>query len=311
MLKDFIKKQTKFIRQIDNCKQYHMLNQAILIEGSSKEALDNAVEYLVLSISNDEDLDITNRESILQKENIDMLVYDLDENNMKKEQALDIQKRFMFTSLDNSNKQFYIIKGIDQANTSVLNSLLKFLEEPQANVYAIFTTTNKNKVLSTIVSRCLNLRLQEDDINQIIDVLKNEYQLSDIELVSLLAYDEQTIRNILDNGIYDLFVKNLNMLVKSFFDKEFFITCYNLFNNINKDDLAIFFSLLYAILTHPAFNHPAIDKDLINQIINHQNYRKILDIILSSRMELQTNMNTKLIIDEFSIEMEELASESC
>ena len=35
-----------------------------------------------------------------------------------------------------------------------MNSLLKFLEEPVEEVYAILTTKNINKVLPTIQSRC-------------------------------------------------------------------------------------------------------------------------------------------------------------
>ena len=39
------------------------------------------------------------------------------------------------------------------------NALLKFLEEPPSGVHAILTTTRREKVLPTILSRVVSLKL--------------------------------------------------------------------------------------------------------------------------------------------------------
>ena len=65
------------------------------------------------------------------------------------------------------------------------NSLLKFLEEPPANTYAILTTLNKFYILPTIISRCevINFSLldQKELINNAINLNVSK---EDAELLS-------------------------------------------------------------------------------------------------------------------------------
>lgn len=48
----------------------------------------------------------------------------------------------------------YIFDEIHQQTTDAKNALLKFLEEPPKNVYSILCTTNPEKLLDTMISRC-------------------------------------------------------------------------------------------------------------------------------------------------------------
>lgn len=50
--------------------------------------------------------------------------------------------------------KIYIIDEVHMLSTAAFNALLKTLEEPPAHVKFIFATTESQKVLSTIVSRC-------------------------------------------------------------------------------------------------------------------------------------------------------------
>lgn len=47
-----------------------------------------------------------------------------------------------------------IIRSIDKATIEASNALLKMLEEPPDNNYFILTSSNMNKLLPTIISRC-------------------------------------------------------------------------------------------------------------------------------------------------------------
>jgi DNA polymerase-3 subunit delta' len=68
----------------------------------------------------------------------------------------DLVDRFLMTSLERSdNKRVYIINEIENVKAKSLNALLKFIEEPPKGVYAIFTTRNPERVLSTILSRTI------------------------------------------------------------------------------------------------------------------------------------------------------------
>lgn len=52
-----------------------------------------------------------------------------------------------------SSQRLFIIEAAETLTASAANSLLKFLEEPAPNVYAILCTQNKNLMLPTVLSR--------------------------------------------------------------------------------------------------------------------------------------------------------------
>lgn len=76
---------------------------------------------------------------------------------ISKEELGEIQQLFAKTSLEKSNAKVYILEHIENTSIQAMNSILKFLEEPAENVYAILTTDNVERLLPTIVSRCVNV----------------------------------------------------------------------------------------------------------------------------------------------------------
>ena len=65
---------------------------------------------------------------------------------IRKEQIEHVIKEFSMTSLE-VGPQMYIIEDADKMNTSAVNALLKFLEEPNPNHYAFLTTTLRSSHL--------------------------------------------------------------------------------------------------------------------------------------------------------------------
>ncbi len=73
-----------------------------------------------------------------------------------------------------------IIKNIEKATIEAANALLKILEEPPAQTFLILTTTNPERVLTTIVSRCqivtdptsLVKNQPDEEINEMSKLLK-------------------------------------------------------------------------------------------------------------------------------------------
>ncbi|HZJ86996.1 MAG TPA: DNA polymerase III subunit [Erysipelothrix sp.] len=82
---------------------------------------------------------------------------------IKKEDVMEVKSRFLQTSLEDVKHKVYVIEDVDNASLVAMNSFLKFLEEPDSNIVAILTTSNLNKVLETIKSRCLILHLEKED----------------------------------------------------------------------------------------------------------------------------------------------------
>ncbi|MBR3693678.1 MAG: DNA polymerase III subunit [Erysipelotrichales bacterium] len=90
----------------------------------------------------------------------DLIVLDGTEKSIKKEMILKVRETFSKTALETYGKQVYIINGCENATPEALNSLLKFLEEPNSNVYAILITYRIESLLDTIISRVQNIKFR-------------------------------------------------------------------------------------------------------------------------------------------------------
>ncbi len=68
--------------------------------------------------------------------------------------------------------KIYIIDEVHMLSTGAFNALLKTLEEPPPHVKFMFATTEPEKVLPTIISRCQRFDLRRIPVGQIVDRLK-------------------------------------------------------------------------------------------------------------------------------------------
>jgi DNA polymerase-3 subunit gamma/tau len=71
-----------------------------------------------------------------------------------------------------STFKIYIIDEVHMLSSSAFNALLKTLEEPPAHVKFILATTEPDKVLSTIVSRCQRFDLRRIPVVRIVEHLR-------------------------------------------------------------------------------------------------------------------------------------------
>ena len=186
--------------------------------------------------------------TILNKSNTNLFVIDI--NSEKK--SIDInQIRDLINSLNkssfNNKPRFVLIDNIELLNKNSINALLKVLEEPNYNVNFILINNNK-KILSTLLSRCINYRIKltnkdflniikhlfgekldnlinKDFVNyystpgNIYNLLKfaNQYKfdLLDLDLKKLLSI-------IINENLYkkDLFVKNILFYLIEFYFRK-------------------------------------------------------------------------------------------
>jgi len=82
-----------------------------------------------------------------------------DGQNIKIDQIRDLIDTMNKTAL-NSGRKIYVNELPDRMNNCSANALLKFLEEPEANVTALLLTERLNAIMSTIRSRCQLLSFQ-------------------------------------------------------------------------------------------------------------------------------------------------------
>ena len=77
---------------------------------------------------------------------------------ISKEAVDSIQLRFASTSNGRYGHKIYLIDHAENMSNSAMNSLLKYLEEPGVNIYAVLTADNIERLLPTVISRCINLQ---------------------------------------------------------------------------------------------------------------------------------------------------------
>ena len=119
---------------------------------------------------------------IEQDQYYDLIIFDA-KIDLKKDDIIDMQNKFIKSGLEEKNIKFLVIKNIDFANKQVLNCLLKFIERQDPSVYIIFSTFNYVNVLPTIKSRCATITItkNDDEINSFLNKIKlNEQEKNTI-----------------------------------------------------------------------------------------------------------------------------------
>lgn len=109
-------------------------------------------------------------------------------NRIKKKDIVNLQDFFSTTSAEKANRRIYILEQFDQATKDAQNSLLKFLEEPSSEIYAILLADEKTNVLTTIQSRCQIVTFKPASKNDLVDRLKNETGLENAKMLANNGY---------------------------------------------------------------------------------------------------------------------------
>lgn len=107
---------------------------------------------------------------IAEGRSLDVIEIDGASNNGV-EQVRELRETCKFAPTSSSYK-IYIIDEVHMLSTAAFNALLKTLEEPPAHVKFIFATTDPEKVLATILSRCQRFDLRRIPANLIVKHLE-------------------------------------------------------------------------------------------------------------------------------------------
>jgi DNA polymerase III subunit delta' len=128
---------------------YHFINYVLSENENQKYDFKN------LKIN----IDSSTYKTILNKSNPNLINIDI----VADKKSIDInQIRELIDTLNkssfNNKPRFVLIDNIELLNTNSISALLKVLEEPNKNVYFILINNNK-KILSTLLSRCINYKI--------------------------------------------------------------------------------------------------------------------------------------------------------
>ena len=135
---------------------------------------------------------------IAEGRSLDVLEIDGASNNGV-EQVRDLRESVRFAPARGQFKIYYIDE-VHMLSNAAFNALLKTLEEPPPHVKFIFATTEANKILPTIISRCQRFDLRPIPTRQIADHLLHIAKNESIQLDDTAAW---AIAKGADGGMRD------------------------------------------------------------------------------------------------------------
>lgn len=202
----------------------------------------------------------------------DFKIIEPDGKEIKKQQIISLQDEFKNKSFLN-NRQIYVIKEVEKLNLSAANTILKFLEEPEDGIVAILLTTNKFKVLDTIVSRCQNLSISYNELSE--EILSEE----NFNLIKLLFSGDGLFINY--NDIINSLMGDKLIAKKKLLDVEKILMFY-LDTKACGKNVTVFNSLLDTLSS-----------------LSSRKIIKVISIIEEEVVKLEFNVNYKLWLDQF------------
>ncbi len=150
-----------------------------------------------------------------------------DGQSIKKEQIKSLQTEFSKAAVEN-NAKIYIIDDADKMSVSAANSLLKFLEEPGMNTYAILLTQNKQKLLPTIRSRAVSVTFKSLTPEALIKKYEEAGVTSYAPLVATLTQNISEGVELAQletfKSLVDLVIKTVESIVKRSIDPSVLVS---------------------------------------------------------------------------------------
>lgn len=197
--------QKEAIQIITNSYKKNKLSHAYIFDGEKGTGCMAAASYFasMLLCESDEKPCLKCSTCMRIKENSHPNVVLIEPVNgtIKKEQITDLIKEFSMTSLE-TGPRIYIINDAEKLNPSSSNALLKFLEEPVPNRYAIIITNNYRSLLDTIISRCQLIHFKPLKISKTVEYFQSYGINKDIAyILSHITSDIEVAQELIKEGI--------------------------------------------------------------------------------------------------------------
>ena len=168
------------------------------------------------------------------KENVDAIHYRNKKASIGVSEVRDIIEE-VYKRPYEGDKKVIVIYDAEKLTIQAQNALLKTIEEPPNGVYILLLTTNLESLLDTIKSRCQIYKLTPLNKEEMIEFINLNYEVSEKQLSSLLAYSEgipgrvekflndpklQSLRNLIIDMLRDINKNEVDITIK--YEKLFY-----------------------------------------------------------------------------------------
>ncbi len=219
-----------------------------------------------------------------------------------------------------------IVSEADAMTEQAANAFLKTLEEPALKTVIILTTSNKDKLLPTIISRCQLVKFSYLSDDEIAKALVERYELSEAraKLIARLANGSfGKAIELLDVAVKDRRIKPIDFLatiasgriVKLLIEIEKIVTDYER-GEIENFLRIILTWLRDALMLKVGVEEKIINVDMIERLKKFvQNYGKLdyqraISLVERAISQVERNVQLNLILINLSIELSELMNEA-
>lgn len=247
----------------------------------------------------------------------DIKFLDGSQTSIKKDDVLQVQKEFSQTALEKANQKVYILNQIENATTEAMNSLLKFLEEPESQrVTAILIADDIERVLPTIVSRCQVIvfknNLYETCYQENIKAGLDDF---DAYLLSKITYNFEASQEVLIQESYlqakDAFVEFVQQFAKQPLLATTFLQV-NLFKTKNKtqvmEAVKYFYEMMVIFFEDIVTNniHSELWWEQTSKLYHQAQAGKMLECLIQQQAKINRYNNLPLLIDQTIYQLKEV-----
>lgn len=219
------------------------------------------------------------------------------------------------------NYKIYIVDDADRMNQGAQNALLKTLEEPPAYAVILLLTNNKDRLLDTILSRCVSMTLGSVKEDKIVKYLEEhtDAKEADIRFAASFALGNigRALHIVHTEQFQEMFQEAMNILthmekmeISEIISYLKTLTAYKEEIYDFLDILMVWYRDMLILKTTGSLNH-LVYKDKYRQLkeqeiyISFEGISHILDEIQKARIRLTANVNFEVAMEMLLLTMKE------
>lgn len=291
MLNDYKDSQFLAYSIFKNEIKNNMLSHAYLIDDNDSGESLNIVKSFIKAILCDYDhteIDKCGCQSCRLIDNDsypEIKIINPDGMYIKKGQLLELQQEFSRAPVY-GKKRIYIICECEKMRVEAANAILKFLEEPNNDIIAFLITNSFDNVISTIVSRCQIIKLNNSKNNikenEFVDFSINFINELEKNGIGCILNEKELWFNVFDSKDRENVVVVLDNMITMYYDimKLFISSDFNLYYDKFRDDY-----------------YKIVDRNNINSLIDKIHW------LIDARDSIRFNVNINLLVDKIILKV--------